>query len=64
MKYSCDNCPTAADCRQAFGRYWNEKSRDGTGCDHRFPGYGIKPAAPVAAPAKAKVRLPYQEEFQ
>lgn len=36
MKCRCDTCPTIGDCKQAFGRYWSEKSSGGTGCEHPF----------------------------
>ena len=25
-----------ADCRRAFGKYWNVKSGGGVGCNHKF----------------------------
>lgn len=35
----CADCPTAADCKTAFGKYWRFKSADGAGCNCPFPGY-------------------------
>ena len=37
MKRKCEACPTEvmAVCRHAFGKYWNDKSTNGEGCD--FP---------------------------
>lgn len=32
----CAECKTIADCKQAFGKYWPEKSSNGTGCEHPF----------------------------
>lgn len=36
MKRKCEECPAdvQAVCRHAFGKYWNDKSMDGEGCDH------------------------------
>ena len=36
MKRRCEKCPPATQtvCRHAFGKYWNDKSRHGEGCDH------------------------------
>jgi len=35
VKQHCETCPTIQDCKEAFGRYWLEKSHGGVGC--RFP---------------------------
>ena len=37
MKRKCEVCPAEvqAVCRHAFGKYWNDKSTNGEGCD--FP---------------------------
>lgn len=32
----CAECPTIADCKNAFGKYWAEKSANGTGCKTPF----------------------------
>ncbi len=34
--FRCADCKTAADCKQAFGRYWQDRSRGGIGCAHPF----------------------------
>ena len=36
MKRKCEACPTEvmAVCRHAFGKYWNDKSTNGEGCDY------------------------------
>lgn len=36
MKRKCEACPAEvmAVCRHAFGKYWNDKSMDGEGCDY------------------------------
>ena len=36
MKRRCGECPpwTQTVCRHAFGKYWNDKSSGGEGCDH------------------------------
>ena len=34
MKYRCASCDTMADCRRAFGKFWNDKSTNGEGCEH------------------------------
>ena len=48
MKYKCNTCAVAADCRKAFGRYWLERSNDGVGCDLRFSGW--RPGEGASAP--------------
>lgn len=39
LKYHCAECKTADDCRRAFGKYYEGKSRGGVGCNCPFPGY-------------------------
>ena len=36
MTRKCAECPTWTQivCRHAFGKFWNDKSRNGEGCDH------------------------------
>jgi len=34
--FRCADCKTAADCKQAFGKYWADRSRGGIGCAHPF----------------------------
>ena len=34
--FRCADCKTAADCKQAFGKYWQDKSGGGIGCVHPF----------------------------
>ena len=36
MKRKCKACPAEvmAVCRHAFGKYWNDKSTNGEGCDY------------------------------
>ena len=36
IKQHCNSCSTIADCKQAFGAFWGDKSRGGTGCSHPF----------------------------
>ena len=40
MKRKCEVCPAEvmAVCRYAFGKYWNDKSKNGEGCDHPLDG--------------------------
>jgi hypothetical protein len=35
-KYLCASCATAADCKQAFGKFWRDRSRGGVGCNVPF----------------------------
>lgn len=42
----CSDCPTADDCRHAFGKYWPIRSDLGRGCHHPFPGYD-RPSKPT-----------------
>ena len=47
-----------ADCRRAFGKFWNAKSGGGVGCNHKFKYLKVekfekRPAA-VASPGKMK----------
>lgn len=37
MRNSCATCGSRETCRRTFGRYFNEKSSGGTGCEHRLP---------------------------
>ena len=39
LKFHCASCPVAEDCRHAFGKYYEGKSRGGVGCNCPFPGY-------------------------
>lgn len=57
MRQRCETCPTIGDCKQAFGRYWMDKSSNGNGCNHPFAyNRGIsekpttRPPAPIPAP--------------
>lgn len=47
-----------ADCRRAFGKFWNAKSGGGEGCNHKFKYLKVekiekRPAA-VVSPGKTK----------
>lgn len=46
MEYAalCKCCTTIADCKAAYGKFWEDKSNGGVGCFHQFPGWGKKPA--------------------
>jgi len=39
FKAYCKTCQAADDCRRAFGKYYEGKSRGGVGCNCPFPGY-------------------------
>ena len=39
FKAYCKSCQAADDCRRAFGKYYEDKSRGGVGCNCPFPGY-------------------------
>lgn len=41
LKFRCASCPTSEDCRRAFGKYYEDKSRGGVGCNCPFPGYDL-----------------------
>lgn len=47
-----------ADCRKAFGKYWNGKSGGGEGCNHKFKYSKVekieKEPAEVTSPGKTK----------
>lgn len=34
--FRCAVCPSIKDCKMAFGKYWQDKSRGGIGCVHPF----------------------------
>ena len=58
MKYRCASCDSMADCRRAFGKFWNVKSGGGVGCNHKFKYLKVekiekRPAA-VVSPGKTK----------
>lgn len=38
---SCGACSALTQCKQAFGRYWADKSHGGTGCEHPFGGWQV-----------------------
>ena len=46
----CEICPTIADCKTAFGKYWLEKSHGGKGCCHPFTGWAKVEIKPPALP--------------
>lgn len=46
----CEICPTIADCKTAFGKYWLEKSHGGKGCSHPFEGWAKAEVKPPALP--------------
>lgn len=37
MRNSCATCGSRETCRRTFGRFFNEKSSGGVGCEHRLP---------------------------
>ena len=53
MKQRCETCPTISDCKTAFGKYWNDKSAGGTGCNHPF-GYRRVSTADLRIGAKGE----------
>ena len=66
MKRKCAECPTEvqAVCRHAFGKFWDDKSHGGEGCDYPLDGVaeawrkaGWTPDAPESAKT-AIVRVP------
>lgn len=47
FKAVCNCCPVIADCKVAFGKFWQEKSHGGVGCAYPFPGWGkTRPTMP------------------
>ena len=36
----CAECAVRADCKEAFGKYWGDKSHGGVGCDYPLKGRG------------------------
>lgn len=63
MKNSCQGCDVITECRQAFGRYWFDKSSRGMGCNVKFPGYDIRKGEKKQAAAKVAVRSPMKDLF-
>ena len=47
FKAYCKTCQAADDCRRAFGKYYEDKSRGGVGCNCPFPGYRHVPSEPL-----------------
>ncbi len=37
VKMRCDVCKAVAWCKEAFGKYWNDKSGGGIGCNSPLP---------------------------
>ena len=72
LKEHCDTCPVAAECKRAFGDYWQDKSRGGVGCVYPFPAPGAKPADDaevqyqdyVASKPVAQPELPKHEPWE
>ena len=66
MKRRCEKCPpwTQTVCRHAFGKYWNDKSSGGEGCDHPLDGVAEAWRKAGWTPDKGKavpITLPVQE---
>ena len=61
MSYAaiCATCPTIADCKHAFGKYWLDKSNGGVGCKHPFKGWGgsQQPTLPQM-PHRKRLKMP------
>ena len=70
MKRKCEECPAdvQAVCRYAFGKYWNDKSSGGEGCDYPLDGVAEawrkagwmpdKGAAKAIAVSKTQLKMP------
>ena len=58
MKNRCASCDSTADCRKAFGKFWNAKSGGGVGCNHKFKYLKVekveKRPAELPSPSKTK----------
>lgn len=50
FKFLCAKCPTAADCKHAFGRYWLDRSSGGAGCNRQFASRKPDPPKPQPLP--------------
>jgi len=56
VKGHCETCPTAGDCKTAFGKFWGEKSRGGVGCDTPFRYAKEVPSAKCPVPGATNAR--------
>lgn len=65
MRNSCATCGSRETCRRTFGRFFNEKSSGGVGCEHRVPLADADGARrPHGSGAPKKIILPkYTEEL-
>ncbi len=64
MRNSCATCGSRETCRRTFGRYFNEKSSGGTGCEHRVPFADADGGSGAPGGAPKKIVLPkYMEEL-
>jgi hypothetical protein len=55
FKAICNMCPAINDCKEAFGKFWGEKSNGGKGCRHPFGGWSRKP--PPALPKMPRRKM-------
>ena len=37
LKEHCATCAVIGECKRTFGSFWRDRSRDGVGCNYRFP---------------------------
>lgn len=65
MRNSCATCGSRETCRRTFGRFFNEKSSGGVGCEHRVPLADAEGARrPRGTGAPKRINLPeYTEEL-
>lgn len=55
MKYRCAVCQAVRECKHTFGKYWAEKSSNGTGCNYPVKPYlPAKPLPPPTRPRRLK----------
>lgn len=47
----CTSCPCREACRDAFGRFWGDRSHGGRWCEHPFD--GVKDARQPTFPTRA-----------
>lgn len=52
VKMRCDDCKAVAWCKEAFGKYWPEKSHNGEGCTCPLPQDGRYSPLTITKPTR------------
>ena len=64
FKFHCADCTTKDDCKAAFGRYWNDKSHGGIGCNLLFAYVSLRDIVTGNLPPPKKGTKARVEQFE